>query len=128
MKIIYSTNGSAAIGPYSHGIQSGNLFFLSGQTPIDPLTMKIESDDIEGQTLRALKNIECILGDAGLALSNIVKANVYITDMALFQKMNAVYEQVFKNHKPARTTVSVSGLPLNALVEIECIAEINANI
>jgi 2-iminobutanoate/2-iminopropanoate deaminase len=128
MKAIFSASAPKAIGPYSHAIQTENLVYCSGQTPLDPNTMKIESTDIEGQTRRALQNLNSVLQAAGLSLSDVVKTNVFLTDMDLFPKMNAVYADVFGGHRPARSTVAVKGLPYNALVEIECIAEIKTQL
>lgn len=123
MKSFFSEHAPKAIGPYSQAVLTGNLLYCSGQTPLDPVTMKIESSDIEGQTRRALENLEIILRAAGLSLSDVVKTNVFLADMDLFAKMNAVYSGIFGDHRPARSTVAVKGLPYNALVEIECIAE-----
>ncbi len=123
MKSIFSEHAPKAIGPYSHAIQTGNLLYCSGQTPIDPVTMKIESMDIEGQTRRVLMNLEIVLVAAGLTLSAVVKTNVFLADMNLFAQMNETYLEIFRDHRPARSTVAVKGLPYNALVEIECIAE-----
>ena len=123
METILSSTAPKAIGPYAHAIRTGNLMFCSGQTPIDPSTMKIEATEIEGQTQRAIKNLEVVLKEAGLSLSSVVKTNVFLADMSLFEKMNREYAAMFGIHRPARTTVAVKGLPHNALVEIECIAE-----
>ncbi|GHN01379.1 endoribonuclease [Cytophagales bacterium WSM2-2] len=123
MKAIFSEQAPKAIGPYSQAILTGNLLYCSGQTPVDPVTMKIETSDIESQTRRALKNLEIVLASEGLSLLHVVKTNVYLIDMSLFEKMNKEYASVFGDHRPARTTVAVKGLPYNALVEIECIAE-----
>jgi len=128
MKSYFSNNAPKAIGPYSHAILTGNLLYCSGQTPIDPVSMKIESFDIERQTLRVIRNLETVLNDSGLTLFDVVKVNVFLSDMANFSKMNAIYAECFGLHRPARTTVAVKGLPLDALVEIECIAEITNNI
>ena len=87
--------------------------------------MKIETDAIEEQTKRAIENLKLVLQEAGLELNNVVKTNVFLSDMELFPKMNAVYAECFGNHCPARSTVAVKGLPHNAMVEIECIAEFN---
>jgi 2-iminobutanoate/2-iminopropanoate deaminase len=87
--------------------------------------MKIEVDTIEGQTKRVIENLRLVLQKAGLDLNHVVKTNVFIVDMALFTKMNVVYAEYFGDHKPARSTVAVIGLPMGALVEIECIAEFN---
>jgi 2-iminobutanoate/2-iminopropanoate deaminase len=123
MKSFSSPQAPKAIGPYSPAIMTGHLLYCSGQTPLDPLTMQIESPDIEGQTRRALLNLQTVLAAADLSLSDIVKTNVFLTDMDLFARMNAVYAEIFGDHRPARSTVAVKGLPYNALVEIECIAE-----
>ena len=127
MKVHFSNNAPKAIGPYSQAIQTGNLLYCSGQTPLDPESMKIEIANIEGQTKRAIKNLEAILQEAGLTLKNVVKTNVFLTDMENFSKMNEIYKLCFGDHRPARTTVAVKGLPYNALVEIECIAEFKNN-
>ena len=123
MKSFFSEKAPKAIGPYSQAMQTGNLLFCSGQTPLDPVTMQIEAPDIESQTRQALKNLEMVLKAAGLSLADVVKTNVFITDMDNFPLMNAVYAEVFGTHRPARSTVAVKGLPYNAVVEIECVAE-----
>lgn len=115
-----------AIGPYCHAIQTGNLIFCSGQTPLDPETMQLVGSDIGTQTEQALKNLDFVLNGLGLSLQNVVKATVFLKDMADFQGMNEVYARMFGTHRPARTTIAVRQNPLDALVEIECIAEIAA--
>ncbi|WP_259065278.1 RidA family protein [Mucilaginibacter sp. X4EP1] len=125
MKVIFTEEAPKAIGPYSQAIRAGNLLYCSGQTPLDPVTMKVEVADIEAQTHRVIENLRLILKEADLTLNNVIKVNVFLIDMELFAQMNAIYTECFGNHKPARTTVAVKGLPLNALVEIECIAEFN---
>jgi 2-iminobutanoate/2-iminopropanoate deaminase len=124
MEFLHVPEAPAAIGPYSHAIQSGNLVFCSGQTPLDPETMEIVGENIEEQTERALINIEIVLKGKGLSLQNVVKSTVFLKDMKDFQGMNVVYARMFQAHRPARTTISVKQNPLDALVEIECIAEI----
>ncbi len=113
-----------AIGPYCHAIKTGNLVFCSGQTPLNPETMEIVGTDIQQQTERVLKNISIVLTGVGLTLHHVVKTTVFLKDMADFQGMNEMYTQMFAPHKPARTTISIKQNPLDALVEIECIAEI----
>lgn len=125
MQQIFTASAPKAIGPYSQAIRTGNLLYCSGQTPLDPETMKIEVDTIEGQTKQVIVNLKLVLQEAGLDLNTVVKTNVFLSDMALFSKMNAVYAECFGNHRPARSTVAVKGLPYNAMVEIECIAEFN---
>ena len=122
---IHNIDGApAAIGPYSHAIQSGNLVFCSGQTPIDPETMQLIGTTIEEQTERALRNLEIVLNGFGLSLSNVVKTTVFLKDMNDFQGMNGVYAQIFDGHRPARSTIAIRQNPLDALVEIECVAEV----
>jgi 2-iminobutanoate/2-iminopropanoate deaminase len=125
MKAIFNESAPKAIGPYSQAIRTGNLLYCSGQTPLNPETMKIEVETIEAQTKQAIENLKLVLQKAGLELDNVVKTNVFLTDMDLFSKMNAVYADCFGDHRPARSTVAVKGLPYNALIEIECIAEFN---
>ena len=115
-----------AIGPYCHAMKVGNLLFCSGQTPLDPGTMKLVGTTIEEQTQRVLKNLSLVLAGSDLTLKNVVKTTVYIKNMADFQGMNKVYEEMFQGHKPSRTTISIKQNPLDALVEIECIAELQS--
>ena len=123
----HNINGAPeAIGPYSHAIQSGNLVFCSGQTPIDPKTMKLVGTTIEEQTERVLQNLNIVLSGLGLSLQNIVKTTVFLKSMDDFQGMNGVYAKMFGEHRPARSTIAIRQNPLDALVEIECIAEIKS--
>ncbi len=123
MEIINAAGAPKALGPYCSAIRTGNLLFCSGQTGINPETNRVEATDVEGQTRQVMENLKSVLADQGLNTSHIVKCNVYLSDMANFEAMNAVYGEMHEGHTPARTTVAVAGLPLNALVEIECIAE-----
>lgn len=122
MKTINVAGAPAAIGPYSHAVQAGNLYFCSGQTPLDPETMQLVGTDIASQTERVFENIQHVLNGLGLALSDVVKTTVFLKSMDDFEGMNAVYAEVFGTHRPARTTIAVKQNPLDALVEIECIA------
>lgn len=115
-------NAPKAIGPYNQAMICDDLLFCSGQTPIDPETMELVGNDIVPQTRQALTNLQIVLKSAHLDLSQVVKTTVYLQNMADFERMNKVYEQMFGDHKPARTTVEVARLPMDALVEIECIA------
>lgn len=112
----------AAIGPYSHAIDTGDLVFLSGQTPLDPATGELVTGSIEAQTRRCLDNLQAVLDAGGLTLDDVVKCTVYLTDMDDFAEMNAAYASYFSVPYPARTTVAVAGLPRNARVEIEMVA------
>ena len=124
MTNVYSENAPKAIGPYSHAIISGKLIFCSGQTPLNPITMLIDGATISEQTTLVLQNLETVLKDAGANRTHVLKTTVFLKNFADFEKMNKAYEQFFGEHKPARTTVEVSRLPKDALVEIECVAEL----
>ena len=124
MEAIYVKDAPGAIGPYCHAMKTGNLVFCSGQTPLDPKTMKLVGANIEEQTERVFDNITIVLEAMGLSLKNIVKCNVFLKSMDDFQGMNKVYEKRFEGHKPARSAIAVKQNPLDAMVEIECIAEI----
>ena len=113
----------AAIGPYSHAIDAGDFIFLSGQTPINPQTGQLIVGDVAIQTERCFLNLFAVLESAGLSSDDVVKVNVYLTDMQDFQAMNKVYELQFNKPYPARTTVAVAALPLGAKVEIELVAK-----
>jgi 2-iminobutanoate/2-iminopropanoate deaminase len=126
MKKIFTEQAPKAIGPYSHAIRSGNLIFCSGQTPLNPQTMLIEGATVTEQTNLVLSNLETVLKAEGCTRSHIIKTSVFLKNFADFEKMNKAYEAFFGDHKPARTTVEVSRLPKDALVEIECVAEVPA--
>ena len=93
------------------------------RTPVDPATGKLVEGDVDAQTMRAFDNLELVLGDAGLSMDDVIKCNVYLTDMGDFSAINAVYGEHFKEPQPARTTVAVAALPGGAKVEIEMVAE-----
>jgi len=101
------------------------LIFVSGQAAFDPATGKLAGDDIERQTEQCLKNVQAILEAAGSSLQHVLRCGVFLIDMGEFQKMNAVYSRMFGDHRPARTTVQVAGLPGDGLiVEIDAVAYI----
>jgi 2-iminobutanoate/2-iminopropanoate deaminase len=122
MKTIHTPQAPAAIGPYSQAIIAGGLVYCSGQTPLDPETMQMIEGEIEPQTRQALANLKAILEQAGSGLQKVVKTTVFLKNFRDFERMNAVYAEVFGSHRPARSTVEVSRLPKDALVEIECVA------
>lgn len=113
---------ATAIGPYSHAVWAGDLLYLSGQTPLDPATGKLLEGDVAAQAVQCFRNLFGVLMAAGLTPADVVKVNVYLTDMADFAAMNAVYAAQFDAPYPARTTIAVAGLPRNAQIEIEMIA------
>ena len=126
-KTVIATQGApAAIGPYSQAIRTGNLIFTAGQIPLDPATQQVVSGGIAEQTTRVLENLRAVLEAAGSSLERVVKATVFLKDMSDFAAMNQVYTEYLgkQGTPPARTTVAVAGLPKNALVEIEFVAEV----
>jgi len=116
----------AALGtvtaPYNHGVRIGDLLFCAGQIATIPETGQLLAGDIKAQTLRVLENIKLILKDQGLTAAHVIKATVFMTDLAHFAEMNEVYGRFFGSDFPARTTVQVAALPRGAQVEIEVIA------
>jgi 2-iminobutanoate/2-iminopropanoate deaminase len=125
--LISTEDAPAAIGPYSQGVRVGNLVFTAGQIALDPKTQQVVPGDITAQTTRVLENLKAILEAAGTGLASVVKSTVYLKDFGDFAAMNAVYAQYLdldEEPAPARTTVEVSRLPKDVLVEIEVVAEV----
>ena len=122
MHTINSTTAPKAIGPYSHAVRHGKLTFLSGQIPLDPDTMQLVEGGIEEQTRQVIANIRAVLEATGQDLPDVLKTTIFLADMADFPKVNEIYGEAFGDSKPARSTVQVAGLPLGALIEIECVA------
>ena len=123
IKKIETSEAPGAVGPYSQGIQFDRLIFVSGQVPIDPKTGKLVQTDIKIQTDRVIENIRAVLKAAGSDLSRVVRCDVFLKDMNDFKEMNEVYASKFvTDPRPARQTVQAGRLPLDAMVEISCIA------
>jgi len=122
MEPIRTPNAPAAIGPYSQAIADGELLFCSGQIAIDPATGKLVGGDAAAQARRALGNLKAVLEAGGAGLDGVLKTTVYLKDLRDFPAVNAVYAEVFGAHRPARATVQVAALPMEALVEIDAIA------
>jgi 2-iminobutanoate/2-iminopropanoate deaminase len=119
---VTAANLPSPVGPYSPGIATGNLVFVSGQAGRDPATGQIAAD-VEAQTEQTLKNIAAILEAAGSGLSHVIRCGVFLLDIGDFQKMNGIYARMFGGHRPARTTVQVAALPEpRLLVEIDAVA------
>ena len=118
-----SAAGVTSVGPYSQAVEVDGFVYLSGQTPLDPKTGKIVDGDIKVQTKQSFKNLLAVLSAAGLTSDNVIKVNVFLTDMKLFSGMNEIYKNEFNEPFPARSTIGVKELPLGALVEIEMIAK-----
>lgn len=121
-RVVLTKNAPAAIGPYSQAIAVGDLLFLSGQIPLDPVSGALVTDSIEAATERVLENIRAVLESEGLSFQHVVKTTVFMQDLSLFSRMNAVYEKAFGANPPARSTVQAAALPRGVPVEIEVIA------
>lgn len=125
MKIIATSAAPQAIGPYSQAIVTDNWVFTSGQIPLTSSGEKV-GGDIAVQTEQVFDNLEAVLAGAGSALAQVASVTVYMTDLAQFADMNAVFARRFGNHRPARSTVQVVALPTGAHVEIAAVARISA--
>lgn len=125
MRIIRTEKAPAPVqgAPYSQAVAAapGEVVYVSGQVPIDPLTGELVEDDIRLQTALVLRNIAAILVASGSSLHQVVKTTVYLKDFDDFGAMNEIYAQAFSDHAPARATVGVAALPLGARVEIEAV-------
>lgn len=121
-KIINTSEAPAPIGPYNQAILSQNMLFTSGQIAIDPETDELITENISDETKQVMLNLKSVLKEANMTFANVVKATIYITDMAKFSSINGVYGSFFDENAPARETVEVAGLPKNVNVEISVIA------
>ena len=122
LKKIVTNKAPEPIGPYSQAIESAGFIFTSGQIPIDPFTGQILEGDVTEQAKLALNNLTAVLNAAGSGMDKVVKTTIYLGNMDDFPKVNKVYSEYFTKTPPARSTVEVSRLPKNVLVEIDCIA------
>lgn len=121
-KVIVSSEAPAAVGPYSQALAVGNTLYCAGQIPLDPASGELVSGGVTEQTTRVLENVGGVLRANGMDYSHVVKATVFMTDLARFGDMNAVYQKYFSAPFPARSTIQVAALPRGAQVEIEVIA------
>jgi 2-iminobutanoate/2-iminopropanoate deaminase len=125
-RAVLTPGAPAPVGPYSQAIVAGGFVFASGQIPLDPATGKLIEGEFEAQVERVLDNLRAVLEAAGASLDSVVRTNVFLTDLALFPRMNAVYGRYFTSDpKPARSTIGVAALPLGSRVEIEAIAALS---
>ncbi len=121
MRIISTSLAPAAIGPYSQAIHVGNLIYTSGQIALKP-NGEFLNGDIKEQTTQVLTNLQNVLEEAGSSLQKVIKTTIFLTNMDDFISVNTIYAKFFQNHKPARSTIAVKMLPMNALIEIEAVA------
>jgi reactive intermediate/imine deaminase len=124
-KIIFTEKAPKAIGPYSQGVIAGNTLYISGQVPLNPETSSLIEGDIASQAKQVISNIENICIEAGASLSDIVKLNIYLTDLSNFSDVNEVMQERFAEPYPARATVEVAGLPLGVEIEMDAIVYLN---
>lgn len=122
MKVIKTLEAPAAIGPYSQAIKANGFLFVSGQISLTP-NGELAGDDIKTQTKQVLKNLKAILKEADLSLKDAVKTTIFLKSMDDFSVVNEIYAQAFGEHKPARSTIEISKLPKDVLIEIELIAK-----
>jgi len=120
-QIISTTGAPAAIGTYSQAVRVGNTVWVSGQIPLDPRTKELVTGDMEAQIRQVFDNLKAIVVAAGATLDDVVKANIYLTDLSHFALVNKVMAEYFREPYPARAAVGVAALPRGARVEVECI-------
>ena len=126
-QVIHTDFAPKAVGPYSQAIRMGDFMFCSGQISIDPKTQDVFTGDIKTQTEMVLNNIEAILKNSNLNFSHIIKTTIFLTSMSDFASVNEIYAKRFPKDPPARSTIAVAGLPKGVNVEIEVIANFEAN-
>ena len=124
-KAVESLKAPKAIGPYSQAVRFGNLIFVSGQIPIDPETGTIVKDNIKEQAKQVLENLNNILIAGGSSLANVLRTTVFLTNLENYSAVNETYAQFFDDLPPARSTVQVAKLPMDAQIEIDVIAVTN---
>lgn len=122
MDFVATQDAPKAIGPYSQAVKANGFVFTSGQIALDPASGNLVEGTFEDQVHRVFRNLEAVLREAGSGFDRVVKATVYLSDMANFVALNGIYAEYFGAHKPARTTIAASGLPKSALVEIDLVA------
>lgn len=120
-QIIATAQAPAAIGPYSQAVRAGNTVYFSGQIPLDPATGVLVEGDIAAQTRRVFDNLKAVAEAAGGSLAQVVRAGIYVTDLANFAAVNAVMAEYFQAPYPARSTIEVSALPKGAQVEVDAV-------
>ena len=120
-RIIHTDKAPAAIGTYSQAVRVGDVVYLSGQIPLDPVSMELVGDDVESQIKQVFDNLAAVAEAAGGALADAVRLTVYLTDLANFPLVNEVMAEYFSEPYPARAAIGVAALPRNAAVEIDAV-------
>ena len=124
MRAHHTGHAPAAIGPYSQAIECDGWLYTSGQVGLDPATGQLVAGGFSAQARQVLANLRAVLQTAGCSFDDVVKATIYVADLADFPRLNELYGEALGEHRPARSTVQVAGLPLGALVEIDLVARI----
>jgi 2-iminobutanoate/2-iminopropanoate deaminase len=122
--VVHSDNAPKAVGPYSQAVKHTGILYASGQIGLVPEAGKLVADDVESQTRQVTKNLSAVLDEAGAKLTDIMKVNIFLTDMGDFPCVNEIYAAWLAEHRPARATVAVAALPLGAKVEMDLIARL----
>jgi 2-iminobutanoate/2-iminopropanoate deaminase len=120
----HTDDAPAAIGPYAQAVSVGGFLYTSGQIPLDPATGNMVTGDFAAQARQVLANLRAVLATAGCGFRDVVKATVYVVDLADFPTLNTLYGEAMGDHRPARSTVQVAALPKGALVEIDLVAKL----
>jgi 2-iminobutanoate/2-iminopropanoate deaminase len=123
MKFHHTDNAPRAIGPYSQAVEAGGWLYTSGQIALDPASGELVAGGFEAQARQVLANLRHVLASTGCTFANVVKATVYVTNLADFPTLNTLYAEVMGDHRPARSTVQVAALPKGGLVEIDLVAQ-----
>jgi len=121
MEFLHSNNAPEAIGPYSQAVKANGMFYTSGQIALK-VNGEMVHNDIKDQTRQIFSNIKALLVDNGLLMSDVIKVNIFLTDMNDFGVVNVLMAEAFGDHKPVRSTIEVKGLPKNSMIEMDIIA------
>jgi 2-iminobutanoate/2-iminopropanoate deaminase len=124
IEVVHSDNAPKAVGPYQQAVKHAGLLYASGQIGLNPQLGKLVADDLESQARQAMQNLSAVLNEAGAQLKDILKVNIFLTDMDDFPRFNEIYAAWLAEHRPARATVAVAALPLGAKIEMDLIARI----
>ena len=124
MRFHHTETAPAAIGPYSPAVSADGFLYTSGQVALDPATGEMVEGGFDAQARQVMKNLREVLKSAGCAFDDVIKATIYVTDLADFPRLNELYGEAMGDHRPARSTVQVAGLPKGALVEIDLVAKL----
>jgi 2-iminobutanoate/2-iminopropanoate deaminase len=122
MNYVATADAPQAIGPYSQAVKANGLVYTSGQIALDPATGNLVEGSFEEQVHRVFRNLKAVLEEAGSSFDRVLKATVYVTDLANFATLNTIYAGYFGDHKPARTTIQAAALPKGSTVEIDLVA------